>query len=85
MNDANDERANDTWPDLNPERRLVYSTVEAIKALRISPTTFYRHARRLGIRPRKKRHCKSRFYDYDSLMRILQSVYPPIKMLLKMM
>ncbi len=55
--------------------QLVYTTSEAIKAMRCSSRTFYIHAKKLNITPKKKANCRNRFWPYDDLINILMSIY----------
>ena len=59
-------------------RRLVYTSTEAIKATRLSSSTFYKYARKLGIKPRKKANCRGRFWMYEDLVKIIMAAYRPL-------
>jgi hypothetical protein len=66
---------------LDPKRRLVLNTSQAIRALGISSSTFYIWVKRLGLKPRKKRGTNERFWPYDDLLRIMNAVYKPTRLL----
>jgi len=65
-------------PDLDPEKQLVYTTVELIEALRISKDTFYRHKGKLGLIPRKKRNSNAKWWTHDQAMQLFSSIYQPL-------
>jgi len=66
-------------PDLTltPSKRAVFKTREAIKALRVSPTTFYNYKRLLGITPRKKKGSPCRWYSYWDVWQLMDAIYRP--------
>jgi len=58
---------------------IVYTSTQAINALQISSATFYRHVRKLGMRSRRKYKSNARWWTYDDLLRLLNSVYPTVE------
>jgi hypothetical protein len=68
----------------SPKDRAVYTSTQAIQALQISSATFYRHVRKLRIRPRRKYKSNARWWTYDDLLRLLNSVYPTVEELAEM-
>ena len=62
-----------------PKDRVVYTSTQGIHALQISSATFYRHVRKLGMRPRRKYKSNARWWTYDDLLRLLNSVYPTVE------
>ena len=62
-----------------PKDRVVYTSTQGIQALQVSSATFYRHVRKLGMRPRRKYKTNARFWTYDDLLRLLNSVYPSVE------
>ena len=65
-------------PDLDPKETLVYTTVELIKALRISNDTFYRHREKLGLQGRRKYCSNALWYSHDDAMAFFCSIYQPL-------
>ena len=63
----------------SPKDRVVYNSTQGIQALQVSSATFYRHVRRLQMRPRKKYKSNARWWTYDDLLRLLNSVYPTVE------
>lgn len=61
------------------EDGLIFNSTQAIKKLNVAPATFYRHVRLLGLSPRRKARTNERFWDYDTLMGLLNSIYPRIE------
>ena len=57
----------------------MYTSTQAIGALQVSSATFYRHVRELGMCPRKKYKSNARWWTYDDLLRLLNSVYPTVE------
>jgi len=55
---------------------IVFTSTQGIHALQVSSATFYRHVRKLQMRPRKKYKSNARWWTYDDLLRLLNSVYP---------
>ena len=62
-----------------PKDQVVYTSTQGINALQVSSATFYRHVRKLQMRPRKKYKSNARWWTYDDLLRLLNSVYPTIE------
>lgn len=62
-----------------PKERVVYTSTQGIHALQVSSATFYRHVRKLRMRPRKKYKSNARWWTYDDLLRVLNSVYPTVE------
>ena len=62
-----------------PKDRVIYTSTQGIQALQVSSATFYRHVRKLGMRPRRKYNTNARFWTYDDLLRLLNSVYPTVE------
>ena len=62
-----------------PKDRVIYTSTQGIQALQVSSATFYRHVRKLGMRPRRKYKSNARWWTYDDLLRLLNSVYRPSK------
>ena len=62
-----------------PKDRVVFTSTQGIHALQVSSATFYRHVRKLGMRPRRKYKANARFWTYDDLLRLLNSVYPTVE------
>ena len=60
----------------SPKERVVYTSTQGIHALQVSSATFYRHIRKLQMRPRHKYKSNARWWTYDDLLRLLNSVYP---------
>lgn len=58
--------------------KLVYNSTAAIRACRLSSSTFYKYARKLGIKPRKKANCRGRFWMYEDLVKIIMATYQPL-------
>ena len=54
----------------------MFMSTQAIAALQISSATFYRHTRKLGLQPRKKYRSNARWWLYDDVLRVMDSVYP---------
>ena len=68
------------WPKLkSPKDRVVYTSTQGIHALQVSSATFYRHVRKLGMRPRKKYKSNARWWTYDDFLTLLNSVYPTLE------
>ena len=68
------------YPKLkSPKDRVVYTSTQGIHALKVSSATFYRHVRKLQMRPRKKYRSNARWWTYDDLLRLLNSVYPTVE------
>jgi hypothetical protein len=67
--------------DLDLKEKLIYSSTGLIKALGVSSKTFYRHARKLNISPKKKYGSHCRFWTQEDAIRILCSIYTPIELL----
>jgi hypothetical protein len=63
----------------SPREQVVFSSTQAISALQISSATFYRHVRKLQLRPRKKYKSNARWWTYDDLLLLLNSVYPTVE------
>jgi hypothetical protein len=63
----------------SPKERVVFTSTQGIHALQVSSATFYRHVRKLQLRPRKKCRSNARWWTYDDLLRLLNSVYPTIE------
>jgi len=63
----------------SPREQVVFSSTQAISAQQISSATFYRHVRKLQLRPRKKYKSNARWWTYDDLLRLLNSVYPTVE------
>jgi hypothetical protein len=63
----------------SPKEQVVFTSTQGIHALQVSSATFYRHVRKLGIRPRKKYKSNARWWTYDDLLRLLNSVYPTLE------
>lgn len=59
-----------------PKDQVVYTSTQGIHALQVSSATVYRHVRMLQMRPRKKYKSNARWWTYDDLLRLLNSVYP---------
>ena len=62
-----------------PKDRVVFTSTQAIGALQVSSATFYRHVRELGMRPRRKCKSNARWWNYDDLLRLPNSVYPTVE------
>ena len=62
-----------------PKDRVIYTSTQGIQALQVSSATFYRHVRKLGMRPRRKYKSNARWWTYDDLLRLLNSVYPTVE------
>ena len=62
-----------------PTERVVFTSTQGIHALQVSSATFYRHVRKLQMRPRKKYKSNARWWTYDDLLRLLNSVYPTVE------
>ena len=62
-----------------PKERVVFTSTQAISALQVSSATFYRHVRKLGMKPRKKYRTNSRYWLYDDLLHLLNSIYPSVE------
>ena len=62
-----------------PKDRVVYTATQGIHALQVSSATFYRHVRKLRMRPRKKYKSNARFWSYDDLLHVLNSAYPNVE------
>ena len=62
-----------------PKERVVYSSTQGIHALQVSSASFYRHVRKLEMRPRRKYKSNARWWSYDDLLRLLNSVYPTVE------
>jgi len=62
-----------------PKDRVVYTSTQGIHALQVSSATFYRHVRKLGMRPRRKYKSNARWWTYDDLLQLLNSVYPTVE------
>jgi hypothetical protein len=62
-----------------PKERVVFTSTQGIQALQVSSATFYRHVRKLGMRPRRKYKSNARWWTYDDLLRLLNSVYPTVE------
>jgi hypothetical protein len=68
------------WPKLkSPKARVIFTSTQGIHALQVSSATFYRHVKKLGMRPRRKYKTNARFWTYDDLLRLLNSVYPSVE------
>ena len=63
----------------SPKDRVVFTSTQGIHALQVSSATFYRHVRKLQMRPRKKYKSNARWWTYDDLLRLLNSVYPTVE------
>jgi len=63
----------------SPKDRVVYNSTQGIHALQVSSATFYRHIKKLRMRPRKKYRSNARWWTYDDLLRLLNSVYPTVE------
>jgi hypothetical protein len=63
----------------SPKDRVVFTSTQGIHALQVSSATFYRHIRKLQLRPRKKYKSNARWWTYDDLLRLLNSVYPTVE------
>ena len=63
----------------SPKDRVVYNSTQGIHALQVSSATFYRHIKKLRMRPRKKYKSNARWWTYDDLLRLLDSVYPGVE------
>ena len=63
----------------SPKERVVFTSTQGISALQVSSATFYRHVRKLGMRPRRKYKSNARWWTYDDLLRLLNSVYPTVE------
>ena len=63
----------------SPKDQVIYTSTQGINALQVSSATFYRHVRKLGMRPRKKYKSNARWWTYDDLLRLLNSVYPTVE------
>ena len=61
-------------PNIDPVERYVYTTRQAIKALQVSPHTFYKYARRLGFKGAIKSGSNIKWYTYDQLGMIFQAM-----------
>ena len=62
-----------------PKDQVIFTSMQGISALQVSSATFYRHVRKLQIRPRKKYRSNARWWTYDDLLRLLNSVYPTVE------
>jgi len=62
-----------------PKERVVFTSTQAISALQVSSATFYRHVRKLQMQPRHKYKSNARWWTYDDLLRLLNSVYPTVE------
>jgi len=62
-----------------PKEQVIYTSTQAIGALQVSSATFYRHIKKLRMRPRKKYRSNARWWTYDDLLRLLDSVYPGVE------
>ena len=62
-----------------PKERVVYTSSQGIHALQVSSATFYRHLKKLQMQPRKKYKSNARWWTYDDLLRLLNSVYPTVQ------
>ena len=56
--------------------RVIFTSTQGIHALKVSSATFYRHVRKLEMRPRRNYKSNARWWTYDDLLRPLNSVYP---------
>jgi hypothetical protein len=62
-----------------PKDRVVFTSTQAISALQVSSATFYRHVTKLQMRPRRKYKSNARWWTYDDLLTLLNSVYPNVE------
>jgi len=62
-----------------PKDRVVFTSTQGIHALQVSSATFYRHVRKLEILSRKKYRSNARWWTYDDLLKLLNSVYPTVE------
>ena len=62
-------------------RKLVYTSGQAIRACRLSSSTFYKYAKLLNIKPRKKARCRCRYWLYEDLLKIILESYKPLDLL----
>ena len=67
----------DGLPRLDPRKRILYKTYEAIEQLRISEPTFMRLRKKLGIEPLKRPKDRAKYYTYDMLMQFVREYYKP--------
>ena len=63
----------------SPKDRIVYTSTQAIGVLQVSSATFYRHIKKLRMRPRKKYWSNALWWTYDDLLRLLECVYQTVE------
>ena len=66
-----------TIPSLDPHDQIAFTTRQLIRALQVSPNTFYKYLRQSGIEPRRKRRKYAKYYSYTDAMTLFDLIYPP--------
>ena len=59
-------------------RKPFLTTIEAIKALGISTSTFYAYVRLMNLTPRTFPRKRGKYYSWDQLMDLIEVLAPPV-------
>jgi hypothetical protein len=61
-------------PHLDPVKRVVFTTRQAINALQIAVGTWYRYTRRLGLRGKRRNGSNAVWWEYEQVMAVFRAM-----------